>query len=103
MNQIPPAALLTYVQAAARSRRTVSKSQWSKTSEGRSMKPFITSQPDVVRTRFNSSFDPVLSGVARGLARLFPPVQNVRPPRDGGETAAAPRQAGTAGGQDGRG
>jgi len=63
------------------------------------MKPFITSQPESERTRLDSSLDPVLSGVARGLARLFPPVQNVRPPRDGiatasGSDSAAGRQRG---------
>ncbi len=66
------------------------------------MKPFITSQPDTGRTRLGSAFDPVLSGVARGLERLFPPVQNVRPPRDGADGASAPQRTGTAGGQDGR-
>lgn len=67
------------------------------------MKPFITSQPETGRTRFDASLDPVLSGVARGLARLFPPVQNVRPPRDGADGASLPQRTGTAGGQDGRG
>ncbi len=63
------------------------------------MKPFITSQPDTGRTRLGSAFDPVLSGVARGLERLFPPVQNVRP-REEGEGACASRRNG---GRDGRG
>ncbi|GAA0281018.1 hypothetical protein LNAOJCKE_2066 [Methylorubrum aminovorans] len=63
------------------------------------MKPFITSQPETSRTRIGSAFDPVLSGVARGLERLFPPVQNVRP-RDEGESACASRRND---GRDGRG
>lgn len=67
------------------------------------MKPFITSQPDTGRTRLESSFDPILSGVARGLARLFPPVQNVQPPREEGDGAATPQRAGTGGGQGDRG
>lgn len=67
------------------------------------MKPFITSQPEEGRTRFDASLDPVLSGVARGLARLFPPVQNVRSPGDGANVSTAPRRTGTAGGQGGRG
>lgn len=66
------------------------------------MKPFITSQPDSERTRLDSSFDPVLSGVARGLARLFPPVENVRPQRGGSNTPSAPGPDGTAGGRRGR-
>ncbi|GJE72362.1 hypothetical protein [Methylorubrum podarium] len=65
------------------------------------MKPFITSQPESERTRLDSAFDPVLSGVARGLARLFPPVQNVRTPREDG--AAASRRSDTGSGRSGRG
>ena len=65
------------------------------------MKPFITSQPDAGRTRLESAFDPVLSGVARGLARLFPPVQNIRTPREDG--AAASRRSDTGSGRSGRG
>ena len=63
------------------------------------MKPFITSQPETGRTRLESAFEPVLSGVARGLERLFPPVQNVRP-REEGEGACASRRNN---GRDGRG
>jgi hypothetical protein len=65
------------------------------------MKPFITSQPESERTRLDSAFDPVLSGVARGLARLFPPVQNVRTPREDGP--AASRRSDTGSGRSGRG
>ncbi|BAU92855.1 hypothetical protein MPPM_4250 [Methylorubrum populi] len=67
------------------------------------MKPFITSQPDAGRTRLESAFDPVLSGVARGLARLFPPVHNGQPPQDGGKGGSACQRNGTGGGQGGRG
>ncbi|MCJ2029419.1 hypothetical protein MKK50_08385 [Methylobacterium sp. J-043] len=67
------------------------------------MKPFITSQPESERTRLDSSLDPVLSGVARGLARLFPPVQNVRPPRDGSTIATASGSDSAAGRQRGHG
>ncbi|KQQ14124.1 hypothetical protein ASF53_09835 [Methylobacterium sp. Leaf123] len=66
------------------------------------MKPFITSQPESERIRLDSSFDPVLSGVARGLARLFPPVENIRPQRSGSNAPAATGPAGTAGGRRGR-
>ncbi|GEL43275.1 hypothetical protein MEX01_38660 [Methylorubrum extorquens] len=66
------------------------------------MKPFITSQPESDRTRLGSSLDPVLSGVARGLARLFPPVENVRPQRSGSTIPATSGTDGTAGGRRGR-
>ncbi|AMB47111.1 MULTISPECIES: hypothetical protein [Methylobacteriaceae] len=65
------------------------------------MKPFITSQPESERTRLDSSFDPVLSGVARGLARLFPPIENVRPPRSGSNIPSTSGTDGTAGGRRG--
>lgn len=47
------------------------------------MKTFITTRPETGQTRFGSSFDPVLSGVAQGLARLFPPVRHTRNPEEG--------------------
>lgn len=67
------------------------------------MKTFITSRPETDPARFDSSFDPVLTGVAQGLARLFPPVGSVRPPRDGetGEPSTVRRSGGT-GGEEGR-
>ena len=49
------------------------------------MKNFITTRPEAEPARFDSSFDPVLSGVAQGLARLFPPVEHTRKPQDGSE------------------
>jgi hypothetical protein len=66
------------------------------------MKPFITSQPETGRTRLESAFDPVLSGVAGGLARLFPPVHNGQPPRDGNGGVSPSRRNGVDG-QGGRG
>ncbi|GEP01186.1 hypothetical protein [Methylobacterium haplocladii] len=35
---------------------------------------------DPVDRSFGSSFDPLLSGVAQGLATLFPPIENTRRP-----------------------
>ena len=36
-------------------------------------------KPEIGDHTFGSSFDPVLNGVAQGLASLFPPVETVRP------------------------
>ena len=36
-------------------------------------------KPELEEQNFGSSFDPVLNGVAHGLARLFPPIENVHP------------------------
>lgn len=38
---------------------------------------------------FGSSFDPLLNGVAQGLAALFPPVENGRRPASEEEAAGA--------------
>ena len=35
-------------------------------------------KPELEDESYGSSFDPVLNGVAHGLARLFPPVHNIR-------------------------
>ena len=47
------------------------------------MKTFITTRHETEPSPFASAFDPVLTGVAQGLARLFPPVQTIRQPRQG--------------------
>lgn len=68
------------------------------------MKTFITSRPETEPARFGSSFDPVLTGVAQGLARLFPPVRTVRPARNGAASGSpAARPADEAGGEGSRG
>lgn len=38
-------------------------------------------KPDIGEHSFGSAFDPVLCGVAQGLARLFPPVEGALPDR----------------------
>lgn len=70
------------------------------------MQKFITARPEAASADFGSPYDPVLAGVAQGLSRLFPPVQQARPPQ--GEAAdraprAAPRRAGAASGGGARG
>ncbi|GJE74605.1 MULTISPECIES: hypothetical protein [Methylorubrum] len=71
------------------------------------MRTFITARPEVTSADFGSPYDPVLVGVAQGLSHLFPPVRQVRPPRDDGSDAAGEghaeaRPTASAGGQ-GRG
>ena len=68
------------------------------------MKSFITSRPETEPGWFGTSFDPVLAGVAQGLARLFPPVQTIRPAHDGeADGHPATRHGGEAGREDERG
>lgn len=42
------------------------------------MKKFITTRPEAGLSGFGSPYDPVLAGVAQGLARLFPPLEGAR-------------------------
>ncbi|MEH3116190.1 MAG: hypothetical protein PGN25_00810 [Methylorubrum populi] len=67
------------------------------------MKTFITSRPETEPAR-SGPLDPVLTGVAQGLARLFPPVQSARQRREGEASrhGAARRGDGT-GGEGSRG
>lgn len=58
------------------------------------MQKFITARPEVASADFGSPYDPVLAGVAQGLSRLFPPVQQARPRRsEAADRASAPRAA----------
>lgn len=49
-------------------------------------------RPDIDEHSFGSAYDPVLCGVAQGLARLFPPVEGGLP-GEGAATAARPAPA----------
>ncbi|MBD8909379.1 hypothetical protein [Methylorubrum zatmanii] len=67
------------------------------------MKGFIVARPESEPARFVSSFDPVLAGVAQGLARLFPPVRTIRPQHEsdtGGHPAT--RRGDESGGEEER-
>ncbi|UMY16856.1 hypothetical protein MMB17_19715 [Methylobacterium organophilum] len=59
------------------------------------MKTFIDQKRDLDGHRTRSDYDPVLLGVAHGLARLLPPVEHPgalrgNPARDTGTTRPAP-------------
>lgn len=53
------------------------------------MSGFSISTTDRAERSFGSSFDPLLNGVAQGLATLFPPIENARRPASEDETARA--------------
>ncbi|WP_232628757.1 hypothetical protein [Methylobacterium sp. Leaf118] len=65
------------------------------------MKKFISARPEAGASGFGSQYDPVLAGVAQGLARLFPPLDGTRPaspgrPAEADDGSAATAQAGGA-------
>ena len=65
------------------------------------MKKFITARPEIPSAGLGSAFEPVLAGVAQGLARLFPPVESGHPShgaKPGGGTLARAKGVGASGG-----
>jgi hypothetical protein len=53
------------------------------------LKTFSMTLPDHEERSFGSPYDPLLNGVAQGLATLFPPIDNARRPesQDGADRA----------------
>lgn len=47
-------------------------------------------RPDIGERSFGSAYDPVLCGVAQGLARLFPPVEGGSPGEAGAPAQGSP-------------
>ncbi|GLS43822.1 hypothetical protein [Methylobacterium brachythecii] len=45
------------------------------------MKRFVLTKTELDERSFGSPFDPLLHGVAQGLANLFPPIETVRLPQ----------------------
>lgn len=54
---------------------TASRRGW-----GRLLKSFTTLRPELNDIGADRPFDPVVAGVANGLARIFPPIHNVHSP-----------------------